>query len=83
MKRVTISRGGQISVPSTIRNRWGTKAVLFDDRGDHVVLKPAPDDPITAFRGALKGRLDGSADELRERARADARASEDRRFGPS
>jgi AbrB family looped-hinge helix DNA binding protein len=52
-KRLAISRGGQVSVPAEVRKRWGTRAVLVDDRGDHVVLRPAPDDPIASVRGAF------------------------------
>ena len=51
--RLRISRGGQVSVPAAIRKRWRTSTVVFEDRGDHVVLRPAPDDPIEAAMGAL------------------------------
>ena len=41
MKRLRISAGGQVSVPAAVRNRWKTKAVVADDRGDHLILRPA------------------------------------------
>src|SRR6202011_900087 len=34
--RVKISKGGQISIPATIRHRWGTSTVALDDQGDRV-----------------------------------------------
>ena len=52
-KRLRISKGGQVSVPATVRKRWGTSTVLAEDLGDHLVLRPAPDDPIAAAAGAL------------------------------
>ena len=65
-------------MPAAIRSRWRAKAVAVEDLGDHVVVRPLPDDPIDAARGALKGRI-GSANSLRPRARRDEAAAEDRR----
>ncbi|MCS7006874.1 MAG: AbrB/MazE/SpoVT family DNA-binding domain-containing protein [Gaiellaceae bacterium] len=65
MRVLMISKGGQISVPAEIRRRWGTRRLQLDDRGDEVVLRPAPDDPIAAGEGILRGRLGVSAEELR------------------
>jgi bifunctional DNA-binding transcriptional regulator/antitoxin component of YhaV-PrlF toxin-antitoxin module len=53
MKRLKITRGGQVSVPADIRRRWSTNTVAVEDRGDHVVLRPAPDDPVAAAYGAF------------------------------
>jgi len=72
-----ITTGGQISLPATIRKRWGTRAVSVEDLGDHVVVRPIPDDPVAAARGALKGRI-GPTEKLRARARADELAAEER-----
>lgn len=52
-KRLAISKGGQISVPAAIRKRWGTRTVVAEDHGDHVVLRPAPDDPVAEAVGAF------------------------------
>lgn len=52
-RRLGISRGGQVSVPATIRKRWRTSTVTVEDRGDHVILRPAPDDPLEATAGVL------------------------------
>lgn len=56
-KRLAISRGGQVSVPAVIRKRWGTNAILAEDRGDHLVLRPAPDDPVAAAVGAFANEI--------------------------
>jgi AbrB family looped-hinge helix DNA binding protein len=74
-----ITRGGQISIPSGIRHRWGTSTLALEDLGDRVVLRPAPDDPIAAARGALVGELTMSAAQLRAKARDDETAAERRR----
>jgi AbrB family looped-hinge helix DNA binding protein len=78
MKRAKVTRGGQISIPSTIRRRWGTSTLTLEDLGDRIVLTPAPDDPIAAARGALAGELSMSSEQLRARAR-DAEANAERR----
>ena len=52
-RRLRISRGGQVSIPSRVRQRWATSTVLADDQGDRLVLRPAPDDPIEAAVGAF------------------------------
>jgi bifunctional DNA-binding transcriptional regulator/antitoxin component of YhaV-PrlF toxin-antitoxin module len=72
-KRLAISSGGQVSVPAAIRRRWGTRTVVLEDRGDHLVLRPAPDDPIEAVRGIFAGEMKGTAtvDQLRGGARAE------------
>ena len=80
-KRLVISRGGQVSVPATVRKRWGTRAVLAEDRGDELVLRPAPDDPIAAVRGVFAAEVKGgpTTDELRADARAEEADLERRR----
>jgi bifunctional DNA-binding transcriptional regulator/antitoxin component of YhaV-PrlF toxin-antitoxin module len=72
-KRLVISSGGQISVPAAVRKRWGTRTVLAEDRGDELVLRPAPDDPIAAVRGIFAKEMSGrpTIDELRTGARAE------------
>jgi len=61
-----------------VRRRWGTSAVAVEDLGDRVVVRPLPDDPIAAARGALEGKLASTAS-LREKAREDEAAAEPRR----
>lgn len=74
----TITSGGQLSIPARIRRRWGTRQVVLDDRGDHLVVKPLPDDPVAALRGLWKGQ-GPSSEELRAMARRDEAAAESRR----
>jgi AbrB family looped-hinge helix DNA binding protein len=78
VKSVKISRGGQISIPSSVRRRWGTSTLALEDLGDRVVLRPAPDDPIAAARGALARELSMSSGELRAQAH-EAEAMAERR----
>lgn len=79
MKTAKITRGGQISIPSSIRRRWNTSTLALEDLGDRVVLKPAPDDPIAAARGALAGELSMSSGQLRKAAREAEAVAERRR----
>jgi bifunctional DNA-binding transcriptional regulator/antitoxin component of YhaV-PrlF toxin-antitoxin module len=52
-RRMKISKGGQISVPASVRNRWQTKTVVIDDRGDHLVVRPVADDPVESTFGVF------------------------------
>jgi bifunctional DNA-binding transcriptional regulator/antitoxin component of YhaV-PrlF toxin-antitoxin module len=72
-KRLAISRGGQVSVPAAVRKRWGTRAVIAEDLGDQLVLRPAPDDPVAAGRGIFAGDIKPgpTIDEARRRGRAE------------
>lgn len=71
METAHISKGGQISIPATIRRRWAATEVLVEDLGDAVVLRPMPADPIAAARGAL-----GPAQVSLDVARAEERAAD-------
>ena len=76
-----ITRAGQLSVPAEIRRRWGARKILIEDHGDHVVLRPASEDPIAAARGALKGKgLGLSSDEVLRLVREEERAAEERKL---
>jgi AbrB family looped-hinge helix DNA binding protein len=81
MKTAKVTRGGQISIPSTIRRRWGTSTLVLEDLGDRIVLTPAPDDPVAAARGALVGELSLTSEGLRTQARVDEAMTERRRRG--
>lgn len=78
VKMHKVGKGGQISLPARIRNRWGTNIVALEDRGDSVVIRPLPDDPVTAARGMLRGRV-GASEEIRAAARKDEADAEARR----
>lgn len=54
MVALTISKGGQVSLPAEIRRRWGVARLMLIDHGDRVELRPLPDDPIAALRGIFK-----------------------------
>ena len=71
MKQATISKGGQVSIPAEVRHRWGTNRVLVDDRGDELVFRPLPMDPIAAARGSLgRAEVDKvTSDDARRRTR--------------
>lgn len=43
----------------------------MEDHGDHVVVRPIPDDPIAALEGIWKDRLRVSTDELRALVRTE------------
>jgi len=81
MKRLRISAGGQVSVPAAIRQRWKTKVVVAEDRGDHLILRPAPEDPIEAAHGAFKDYPGPSLEEAVRRFREDERIAEERKWG--
>ena len=78
MKRRKITAGGQISLPASVRSRWQATSVSVEDLGDYVVVRPLPDDPVAAARGALAGKLSDTSS-LRARARKDEELAEARR----
>jgi len=78
--RMRITKGGQISVPASVRHRWGTSTVTLDDQGGRIVIEPAPDDPIAAAEGALAAEFGGlDLARLRRAAREDELVAEDRK----
>lgn len=81
IKRLVISSGGQVSVPAAVRKRWGTRAVLAEDCGDRLILRPAPDDPIAAVRGIFADEMSNgpTIEELRAGERAEDAESEQSR----
>ena len=84
MRRLKITRGGQVSVPADVRRRWGTNTVMVEDMGDHVVLRPASDDPVAAAYGAFAHLLKRPLDEVmteydEQERRTEARRSSRRR----
>ena len=50
-----MTRNGQISLPAELRRRWQSGAVLVIDRGSYAIVRPVPDDVVTALRGAHAG----------------------------
>lgn len=75
--RLRITRGGQVSVPASIRRRWGTSHVSAEDLGDSLVLRPAPDDPVEAVYGIFAAETSGAPpfeDVRRDEREAEAEA---------
>jgi AbrB family looped-hinge helix DNA binding protein len=82
-KRMKISKGGQVSIPAPIRKRWETTTVTLEDRGEEIVLKPVPDDPIAAAAGAFAGEGIGlGLDTIRREEREAELEIEERKYGP-
>jgi AbrB family looped-hinge helix DNA binding protein len=73
MKAAKVTKDGRISIPASIRRRWGTASLTLEDLGDRLVLRPVPADSIVEARGALVGELALTSEQLRARARADER----------
>jgi bifunctional DNA-binding transcriptional regulator/antitoxin component of YhaV-PrlF toxin-antitoxin module len=82
MEHLKISAGGQILVPTAVRRRWKTEVVVAEDHGDHLVLRPASDDPITRAWGAFKGSPGPSTDEMTRMNREEEQEIEERKYGP-
>lgn len=80
-ERVTIW-GGAVPVPDAVRQRWKTRFLLAEDRGDHLVLRPDPEDPVKLARGAFKNSSGPSTDEMRRMEREEEREIEERKYGP-
>jgi bifunctional DNA-binding transcriptional regulator/antitoxin component of YhaV-PrlF toxin-antitoxin module len=77
---VKVTRNGQVSVPAAVRHRWGASTMLIVDRGDYAIIRPVPNDPITALRGAY-ATPGLTAEEARAADRAAEAGTEDRRRG--
>lgn len=71
-----ITRDGKVTLPAALRHRWSAESVLIIDRGDHAIIRPVPDDPVAAVRGAHAGRGPSS-----EEIRAEEHEVDDERDG--
>lgn len=80
MRTTMVSKGGQVSIPAEIRRRWRTDRLLLDDRGDAIVLRPLPLDPISAAIGSLAGP-GPTTDEIRAMLREEEDEIEERKWG--
>ena len=78
MKETQISKGGQVSLPASVRRRWGTNRIALEDRGTALVIRPVPDDPIGAAIGSLKGS-GPSTDRIRALVREEEADTDERR----
>ena len=75
-----VTRGGQISIPAEIRRRWKASKVEVQDCGDHLELRPAPEDPIGGLRGSLKLRASLTVDEVTKQWRREDIEAENRKW---
>jgi AbrB family looped-hinge helix DNA binding protein len=78
MAIVKVTTSGQISLPAPVRNRWRVSRVLVEDEGDRVLIRPLPDDPVSAACGSLK-RSGVPSEAVRARERRMAGVRERRR----
>lgn len=78
MKRVTrITKGGQVSIPAEVRHRWVTQRVEIIDKGDELVVRPLPADPVDALLGSMPALMPGmTSDRMRELDHQDERIAE-------
>ncbi len=53
--RARVTASGQVSLPATLRRRWGAAAVLVIDKGSYAIVRPIPEDPIGALKGIHAG----------------------------
>ncbi len=78
MAVVTTSSRGQIVIPKAIRERLQIvpgKKLLIKAEGDHLIIKPLPDDPVEHFCGFFAGGSSLTKALLRERRRERKRES--------
>jgi AbrB family looped-hinge helix DNA binding protein len=64
-----ISSKGQILIPKKIRNKYGVRPggmVHILEQNDGILLKAAPEDPIAAACGFLKGNFSLTKDLIQE-----------------
>jgi bifunctional DNA-binding transcriptional regulator/antitoxin component of YhaV-PrlF toxin-antitoxin module len=82
-RRMKISKGGQVSVPAAVRSRWRTSTVTLHDEGDRLVIRPAPDDPVTATRGVFAAEFESgpAVAELMAQRREEEAEIDERRHG--
>lgn len=83
MKIVTLTRGGQVSIPAEYRRGWTSNRVMVRETPDGLLLRPLPDDPIAAATGYLANKVRHRVsveDSIRE-YREDEIAAEERKYG--
>ncbi len=84
MKIVTLTRGGQVSIPAEFRRGWSTNRVMVRKTDEGLLLSPVTTDPIDLATGYLANtvkRKISVEDAIRE-YREDEIAAEERKYGP-
>ncbi len=72
MPLAQISSKGQILIPKKIRNRYGVRLggkVHILEQAEGILIKPAPEDPLEAACGFLKGTFSLTNDLLKEHSK--------------
>lgn len=84
MKIVTLTRGGQVSIPVEFRRDWTSNRVMVQETDRGLLLRPVPDDPLAVARGYLadKTRHRMSVEDSLREYREEEIAAEERKFGP-
>ncbi len=84
MKIVTLTRGGQVSIPAEFRRAWTSKRVMVREVDGGVMLRPMPDDPLEAAIGSLADKVKRkvSVEDAIRMYREDEIAAEERKYGP-
>ncbi|MDP4689319.1 MAG: AbrB/MazE/SpoVT family DNA-binding domain-containing protein [Candidatus Nanopelagicales bacterium] len=73
-----VTSSGQISLPATLRRRWGVTRVLIVDRGDYALVRPMPDDVVAFLRGSVSASGQSLEDIRADERAADAQREESR-----
>ncbi len=72
MSFAQISSKGQILIPKRIRKKYGVKLggkVHILEQAEGILIKPAPEDPLEAACGFLKGDFSLTSDLLKEHSK--------------
>lgn len=80
MKIVTLTRGGQVSIPAEYRRDWTTNRVMVKETPGGLLLRPVPDDPLAAAIGSLAD-IGATSDELMREYRKEEAEIEERKYG--
>lgn len=70
---------GQVIIPKDIRDRLGIKpgkVLSLNLVGDHIEIRPLPDDPIEYLTGIFEGEPSSMASELLEERKRDNKIDE-------
>lgn len=84
MKIVTLTRGGQVSIPAEFRRGWTSNRVMVRETAEGLILRPVPTDPIELATGYLADTIKRKIsveDAIRE-YREDEITAEEAKYGP-
>ena len=77
---VTLTRGGQVSIPAEYRRGWTSNRVVVRETPDGLLLRPLPADPLEAAIGSLAD-IGVSSEQLMRLYREEESAIEERKYG--